>query len=475
MSQRFAPNLVRVFAIVLVSAVTPFLAHARTRPHYGGTLRIEVESDPMQKTGGIARRLIFDGLTRTDAQGSVRPALAMRWSSENSGHRWQFWLRTGVTFHNSHPLNGQAVVASLDETCRTIPCPWTAIRNLGQSVVFTSDNPIPDLPSLLASSQFLIQQTSWVEGSATPVVAGTGPFRVKDQNASALHLEANDDCWQGRPFLDSIEMDTIDPHRSTRDQWRDQWMDIALGKTDLIEVHPADIRQATQQRLNLVTSRAVTLLALEVHNPDLTPQIRASIALAVDRAALYQVIFQKQGELTASLLPASLSGYSFLFPTDRDLAHAQALRGGLNPPPLTLAVDGTGAMQLAAERLALNLHDAGFTVRVIPLAANGNLPPRADLVLRSISSPAAAPAETLDAFLRSFNPSASLIQPSGQGPTAIYKAERDFLDRHSVIPLLYLPRAWAVSARVRDLSLTAEGVPDLANLSLASHTNETAP
>ena len=36
--------------------------------------------------------------------------------------------------------------------------------------------------------------------------------------------------------------------------------------------------------------------------------------MAVDRAALYNVIFQKQGEMTRVLLPNALTGYSFFFP-----------------------------------------------------------------------------------------------------------------------------------------------------------------
>jgi hypothetical protein len=35
-----------------------------------------------------------------------------------------------------------------------------------------------------------------------------------------------------------------------------------------------------------------------------------------------------------------------------------------------------------------------------------------------------------------------------------------------IIPLLYLPRAYAVGGRVRDLWLSADGAPQLANTSL---------
>jgi peptide/nickel transport system substrate-binding protein len=434
-------------------------ACARTRPHYGGLVRVEVEGDPLQKPDGMAWRLILDGLTRMDSEGAVRPSLAVRWSSEDSDHRWQFWLRTGVSFQDNRPLNSLAVVTSLEESCRVSPCPWTAVRVLGQSVVFTSGNAMPELPSLLAESEFLIRETSpetgGLENGIVSLVIGTGSFRVKESSTNRVRLEANDDCWQGRPFVDSIE---IEGHRPMREQW----MDLSLAKADAVEVHASDIRQARQQRMNVVVSPAVMLLELEIHNAGLAPQLRAAIAVAVDRAALYQVIFQKQGEITASLLPDSVSGYSFLFSSERDLSRAQALRGGLTPPPLTIAVDGTGAMQLAAERLALNLHDAGFSVRVVPAGPNGFVPP-ADLVLRMLPLMGGTPSEALDGMFRRLGMNALQMANDDIGT---YKAERDFLDQHAVIPLLYLPRAWAVSGRLRDLGLTAESLPDLANASL---------
>src|SRR5579863_4792031 len=122
--------------IALAGAAFP--AQARTRPHYGGTLRVETTGDPWQRPGGIARRLVFDGLTSFDANGAVRPALAVEWESENANHRWQFHLRPGVHFHDGSPLTTIAVIASLNASCST-NCPWTAVRAAGSSVVFTGD------------------------------------------------------------------------------------------------------------------------------------------------------------------------------------------------------------------------------------------------------------------------------------------------------------------------------------------------
>ena len=137
--------------------------------------------------------------------------------------------------------------------------------------------------------------------------------------------------------------------------------------------------------------------------------LRAAIALAVDRGALSNVIFQKQGEITASLLPQSLTGYAFLFPADRDLNKANELRGGLTPPPLTLAADGDPTMQLAAQRIALNLREAGFNVQV----ANAGNASHADLALRTLPLEGADPAATFETLLRSAGENATV---AGQNP-----------------------------------------------------------
>jgi hypothetical protein len=58
------------------------------------------------------------------------------------------------------------------------------------------------------------------------------------------------------------------------------------------------------------------------------------------------------------------------------------------------------------------------------------------------------------------------IRSSAADPTAAYNAERELLDRRTLIPLVHLPRAYAVSSRVRDLQLRYDGTPALDGASL---------
>lgn len=435
-------------AVVLLVALP---AEARSRPHYGGTLRVEIEGDPWQRPNGLARRLVLDGLTTMSADGSPLPALAVDWKAENDSHRWQFRLRPGVHFQDGSALTSTVVVAALNTACAN-NCPWTAIHAVGTWVVFTGDNRMPNLPSLLAGDQYLISLPGSL-GSAPSGFLGTGPFQPSGFANGALTLTANDNCWQGRPFLDSILIST---HKTIHDQW----LDLSFGRADLAEVPAEQLRQAREQRLTVIASPPVTLLALQIADYGAlgNPSLRAAIALAVDRGALSNVIFQKQGEVTASLLPAALTGYAFLFPTDRDLNKAHELRGGIAPPPLTLTAEAGAAMQLAAQRIALNLREAGFNVQVAPSGA-----PHADLALRRLPLESNQPQAALESLLRAAGHAAPVDQDT---PVGVYTVERDFLAMHTLVPLLYLPRAYAASSRVRDLRLSADGTPLLAAASL---------
>jgi peptide/nickel transport system substrate-binding protein len=441
----------RRFAISILFVLIEICAWGRTRPHYGGTIHVEIAGDPWERPSGVARRLVYDGLTQFDSFGSLQSSLAVSWEQDNSYHRWQFRLRPGVRFHDGTALTSATVIASLNASC-SAHCPWDAVKAVGSLVIFTNDSPMPNLPSLLASDQFLIALTS-TAGASSTVGVGTGPFQVNGFTNGVLALIAYENSWSGRPFADAIE---VRVHRAVRDQW----LDLSLGRADVVEVPAEQLRQAQQQRLSLHTSPPVSLLALLLRDDGALAnvKVRAAIAASVDRSSIYNVIFQKQGEATASLLPARMSGYAFLFPTDRDLNKAHELRGGLGTTSLTMSVEGDGAVQLAAQRISLNLREAGFNVQTVPAGTQ-----RADVVLRTLSIAGDDPAAALERLLWDAGVPAPVTE---QLPDALYKQEKAILDSRRIIPLLDLPMAYANGARLRDLRLRADATPDLAYASL---------
>ena len=120
-------TMLRQVAISCALLLCAVAGAARTRPHYGGTLRVETAGDPLARPDGVARRLVFDGLTTIASDGSPHAALATSWTSEDGFHRWQFRLRPGVRFHDGSALTSSAVATSLTGSCGS-GCPWGGRR-----------------------------------------------------------------------------------------------------------------------------------------------------------------------------------------------------------------------------------------------------------------------------------------------------------------------------------------------------------
>jgi len=425
---------------VLLCAMT---AAASTRPQYGGTLHVETSAEAET----VVRVLVFDRLTRTDASGEVAPSLAVRWAQENQAQRWQFWLRAGVRFHDGTELTADDVVRSLTEDCAADSggsCAWKTLRAVGDSVVMTTDEPAPTMPAELARSQYIVTHKD-----AAGKTDGTGAFKITSQSRDAAMLAAVNDAWAGRPFVDAVEIDG-------RRDVRAQLLDLSVGRADMVDLPPESVRQAAQAHVAMVASPPTDLIVLSIHSRTLeTPAQREAIADAADRMALWSVIYQRQGEASASLLPNGMTGYGFLFATERNLQRATELAAAVHGP-LTLAVETNDAtMQLVAGRLALNLREAGLNVQVKPGGIGSN-PASADMTLRRVHLEAGDARAGLHEMLREFGADAD----DGDGDAAaLYRTEKAFLDEYTVVPLLWLPRTYAVGVRVRGLQLAPDGTP----------------
>jgi ABC-type transport system substrate-binding protein len=379
--------------------------------------------------------LLYDHLVRVDEQGQPQPALAVSWQHDAQYRRWSFRLRQGVRFHDGSALSPAATAAALQATVK-----GAAISAAGDSVSFQCESARPNLPLELAHRVGAIFLRN-----ADGAVTGTGPFQLArwDPGQHAL-LSANEHYWEGRPFLDSIE---IEMGRSTRDQF----IDLELGKTDLIEMGWSEVRRAGERSRKTWISAPAELVALQFsggRSGEGDARVREALALSIDREAIYNVLLQKQGEVSGGLLPQWLSGYAFLFPADQDLERARRLLAGVPAAArsLTLSYDPAAPLaRLFAERVAINARDAGITLRVSP--AN----PRADLRLASVELGSLHAAQALTELCAALN----LPEPVEWGrdgapaPEALYTAERKVLEGFRTVPLFHLPEIYGVSARVR--------------------------
>ena len=322
--------------------------------------------------------------------------------------------------HDGSPLTPATAAASLQALF-----PGVTVTATADAIAIRANHSLPELLLDLAHNGWL----------------STGPFRsTAFEPGRHATFAANDDYWGGRPYLDAIE---VELGRALRDQLAD----LELGKADVVEIGPNDVHRAREHGRTVWSSAPIDLIALLFapaspgHAED--SPLREAMALSIDRAAMHTVLLQKQGEVTAALLPQWLSGYAFAFPTAPDLPRARALANALPSAARTLTLSYDPAMRAAralAERVAVNARDAGLTVQTAPQN------PHADLQLAAVRLTSLDPAQALAGL------AAALGLPSpgpAESPETLYESERKLLDSFRAIPLFHLPMLYGVSSRVR--------------------------
>jgi peptide/nickel transport system substrate-binding protein len=462
-----------VLGALAAEVLTPS-AGAATRPRYGGTLRIELQTasvtfDPRRWQTGSAEAaageqlgaLVLDRLVSLDNHGRFQPQLAIEWTHDAAFKRWQFTLRPGVKFAEGTPLTSAEVAAALQ-----LVLPQTRqVLASGNAVVLQSAEPLPDLLEELASGRNFIFRVQ-ADGS----LAGTGPFVLDDPSKNApsnpgvtgsrLSLRANEECWSGRPFLDAIQVTLGVPAAR-------QLYDLQLGQADLVELPPDLFHHADDAHVRTWSSRPVELIALVLDGARPAVQdarLREALSFAIDRSTMAGVLLQKQAEPAAALLPGWLSGYAFLFPMETNIERAKELRAALpagmlgTADPLRLGVDAAGDVaRLLAERVAVNARQAGLNLQVLgrgtartPSSAASNATPSPDVRLIRWRVSSLAPRDALDSLTTAFHVPEGSGAASSSDPEQLYQRERALLDTRFVIPLVYLPESVALGASVRD-------------------------
>ncbi len=432
-----------LLAVISLLGVTSNAASAETRPHYGGTLRVMLQSTPSgldlapnatpTEYWDLTRTLslIGDTLIRIDAQGRAQPALAVAWQSDASATHWQFTLRRGVKFHDGSP----ATPAAMAQILGTLHSGWI-VRATVDSVVIENATPMSLLLSELALPRNLL-----FKRNASGVPIGTGPFLVADWHPQQLlKLAANEENWEGRPFVDAVEIEF-------GKALRDQAIALELGKVDVIEESPQAATGAQQHNESSSLSLPVELLALvfPANSRAIDPRVREALALVLDRKPIQSVLLKGAGEAAASILPNWMTGYSAIFSEQWNPQAARALLADSRQAAPNLAFNLSydprdPQAQLIAERIALDAREVGIAVQ-LSLSGAENI----RLMRVVLPSPDAATS------LREAARQLGLPQPAFSGTSEdLYQAERGLLEARAVIPLFHLPVATAVSGRVRE-------------------------
>src|ERR1700739_236647 len=314
--KRLLLQLFVISSLLLLAAA----AYGGSRPRYGGSVRILLHDrvlsiDPLSDEDHPAARdrmaaLAFENLTEIDAQGRLRPGLALSWHADQLKRAWQFRLRL-ANFHDGTVLTAADVVASL---AKSNPA-WKYSAVDRQTVSIEAPYAVQQMPELLALPRYAIVKRQ-ADGSNPPILIGTGSYKLNQwQAGEQAQFTANEDYWGGRPFADPIEF-------QMGLSLREQLMDRQLGTYAATELSVDQIRNVEQNNQTVTLSRPADLLALVFLQPDsggrpgrkpVDARVRQALGLTMNRTAISNVIFQRRAIPAAGLLPQWLTGYEFMF------------------------------------------------------------------------------------------------------------------------------------------------------------------
>jgi len=271
---------------------------------------------------------LFNGLTQFGADARVMPCLAAGWDLSTDSRTWTFVLRKGVRFHNGREVRAEDVKYSLERLLNPrvkSPHGWLlemvdgareyasgkastvrGIRVTGTyTVVISLEHPYNPLLSNLAYTGAAIlarEAAERPEFARKPV--GTGPFRLDlwEEN-SRIVLAANEDYFEGRPFLDRVEMDL-----ATRN---DEYVDLfRAGRLDTMAAQSDVLRDAELSRqVRRCPSLSVQYMGMNMRKPGMADKrLRQALNYAIDKDQVVPTYGGRARHL-AGPLPSGLFGH----------------------------------------------------------------------------------------------------------------------------------------------------------------------
>jgi peptide/nickel transport system substrate-binding protein/oligopeptide transport system substrate-binding protein len=283
-------------------------------------------------------RQLFDGLVQFDTHLKPIPALAEFWEASQDGRTWTFTLRRGVTFHHGREVTAQDVVYSftrLLDPRRPVNSAelfhriqgakefmqGKTTRVQGLKVVdrytlqIVLEEPLAPflaalgIPNAAVVPQDEVEQPGDRFGRA-PV--GTGPFKfVRWVPNQEIVLAANDDYYEGRPFLDAVVFKLVNGGK-----WEERFTEFLQGhleetiipseKTDEVHVDP---QYQQYQRIRKPTLNLRYLGFNTQLKPFDDKRVRQAFNYAVNKEAIVREI-TKMGSLPATgALPPGMPGH----------------------------------------------------------------------------------------------------------------------------------------------------------------------
>jgi nickel transport system substrate-binding protein len=445
---------------------------------------------------------LYEPLVRAQPDGSLTPGLATSWSVTDGGRTLTFRLREGVRFSDGTPFDAAAAAFNLNQ--------WIGRKDynfLGVSRYFAG-MATPDPRTLVIKVNHSFYQALNEMSLARPMrfmspsgfgqagelvkPIGTGPYKVVSNTPSQTVLVRNDSYWGPRPSLSQLVFTVIPDSQARLNALQAGEVDVLGGKY-LSPLAPEEATALAGNSDVRVISTPSTLNLLLTFNPATTgpltdPSVRRAISLATDRDAISRSLFAGKAPPARAIVPPNLpftaSANTAALPFDPARARGMLQQAGYLGGPvrakagaalrLRLALDPTLIPQTKAlaEAYKAELAEVGIEMDIVSLehTAYGDTVARGDYDMRFYSTYGIPydPAEVLSYGFTKAGGNIFAVSPeldrliTRTDPTELTPAQRQaaydqvwssLRDSQLVVPIVALPRVWAVRAGVHGFEL----------------------
>jgi peptide/nickel transport system substrate-binding protein len=349
-------------------------------------LGMVLEPPHLDPTAGAAAAIdevvyanIFEGLTRIDRNGAVKPALASSWTISDDKKTYTFRLQKNVTFHDGAAFDADDVVFSLDraraaDSVNAQKALFKPIESVvkqdAHTVVVTLTQPTGGfLFNMGWGDAVMVDAASAATNKSHPV--GTGPFKFsKWVKGDRVMMVKNDNYWGTPAKLKSATIKIIpDPAAASSA--------MMSGDIDAFANYPAPESLAqfeSDPRFKVVIGSTEGETILSTNNqrgPFKNLKVRQAMAHALDRKAILDGAMFGYGTPIGTHFAPHHPAYVDLIATHpHDLEKARQLlaeagypdgfKGVIKLPPPAYARRG-------GEIVASQLRKIGIDLEIIPV------------------------------------------------------------------------------------------------------------
>lgn len=307
---------------------TPHRA-AMGQPRYGGTMIVGVTNDadtfnPLyceSKLGQEIGHLVLIGLAELNEKSQFAPELAESWEYSKDFLRLTYHLRKDARWSDGVPITADDVKFTYDLLMdSTVASPRQGSVELlkrviiqdQHTVVFEFKEAYPDqmfdtageiLPRHVLEKVNRADLRSHAFGRA-PI--SSGPFVLKKwQSNQYVELAANENYFEGRPYLDRIIFKIVPDAANL-------YMQLQTGEVDmLLDVPPAKARELVAGHPRIATfrmsGRVYYYLGYNTANPVFAdPRVRRALTMAIDRPGIIQALLEGYGSACLGPIPPML-------------------------------------------------------------------------------------------------------------------------------------------------------------------------